>query len=276
MNNLHRELAPISDAAWAQIEEETTRTLKRYLAGRRVVDVRGPVGAALSAVGTGHLQNIAAPRDGVLARQREVKALVELRVPFELDRHAIDDVERGANDSDWQPAKDAARQIAFSEDGAIFEGYQAANIVGIRSGTSNPVMTLPEDVRAYPEAIGQGLSQLRLVGVNGPYSVLLGADAYTALAETSDHGYPVLEHVKRLVDNKIIWAPAIEGAFVLTTRGGDFDLHIGQDVSIGYLSHTDKAVRLYLQETFTFLLLTAEAAVALNPFGKTPARKRAK
>ncbi len=276
MNNLHRELAPISDAAWAQIEEETTRTLKRYLAGRRVVDVRGPEGAALSAVGTGHLQSIAAPRDGVLARQREVKALVELRVPFELDRHAIDDVERGANDSDWQPAKDAARQIAFSEDGAIFEGYQAANIVGIRSGTSNPVMTLPEDVRAYPEAIAQGLSQLRLVGVNGPYSVLLGADAYTALAETSDHGYPVLEHVKRLVDNKIIWAPAIEGAFVLTTRGGDFDLHIGQDVSIGYLSHTDKAVRLYLQETFTFLLLTAEAAVALNPFGKTPARKRAK
>jgi uncharacterized linocin/CFP29 family protein len=82
------------------------------------------------------------------------------------------------------------------------------------------------------------------VGVNGPYSVLLGADAYTALAETSDHGYPVLEHVKRLVDEQIIWAPAIAGAFVLTTRGGDFELHIGQDVSIGYLSHTDTSVRL--------------------------------
>ena len=41
MNNLHRELAPISDAAWADIEAETTRTLKRYLAGRRVVDVHG-------------------------------------------------------------------------------------------------------------------------------------------------------------------------------------------------------------------------------------------
>jgi uncharacterized linocin/CFP29 family protein len=112
MNNLHRELAPISDVAWAQIEEETSRTLKRYLAGRRVVDVRGPAGTGLSAVGTGHLQTIAAPGDGMLARQREVKALVELRVPFELDRQAIDDVERGADDSDWQPAKDAARLIA--------------------------------------------------------------------------------------------------------------------------------------------------------------------
>jgi uncharacterized linocin/CFP29 family protein len=78
-----------------------------------------------------------------------------------------------------------------------------------------------------------------------------------------DNGYPVLEHVKKLVKDEIIWAPAINGAFVLTKRGGDFDLHIGQDVSIGYLSHTDTTVRLYLQETMTFLALTSEAAVAL-------------
>lgn len=265
MNNLHRELAPISDAAWSQIEEETSRTLKRYLAGRRVVDVQGLGGVAFSAVGTGHLHNIDAPEDGILARQRDVNALVELRVPFDLDRQEIDDVERGANDSDWQPAKEAARLLAFAEDRAIFEGYAAAGIGGIRRGTSNPVMTLPTDVRDYPDAIAKALSQLRLVGVNGPYSVLLSADAYTGLSETSDHGYPVLEHIKRLVDGEIIWAPAIAGAFVLTTRGGDFGLYIGQDVSVGYLSHTDAAVRLYLQETFTFLLLTTEASVALAP-----------
>ena len=265
MNNLHRELAPISDAAWSQIEEETSRTLKRHLAGRRVVDVQGPSGVALSAVGTGHLRTIKAPGDDILARQREVNALVELRVPFDLDRQQIDDVERGANDSDWQPAKDAAQRLAFAEDRAIFDGYAAAGIGGIRQGTSNPVMTLPADVRNYPDAMEQAVSQLQLVGVNGPYSVLLSANAYTGLSETSDHGYPVLEHIKRVMDGEIIWAPAIAGAFVLTTRGGDFGLYIGQDVSIGYLNHTDAAVRLYLQETFTFLLLTTEASVALSP-----------
>jgi uncharacterized linocin/CFP29 family protein len=265
MNNLHRELAPISDAAWAQIEEETSRTLKRYLAGRRVVDLSSPSGTALSAVGTGHLRMIDAPGEGILCHQREAKALVELRVLFELERQMIDDVERGANDSDWQPAKDAARKLAYTEDRSIFEGYDAAGIVGVRQGTSNPRRPLPADVRQYPAAIAQALSQLRLVGVNGPYSVLLSADAYTKLAETSDYGYPVLEHVKRLVEGKIIWAPAIDGAFVVTTRGGDFDLHIGQDASVGYLSHTDTHVRLYLQETFTFLYLTAESAVALDP-----------
>jgi uncharacterized linocin/CFP29 family protein len=269
MNNLQRELAPISDAAWAQIEEETTRTLKRYLAGRRVVDVPSPGGIALPGVGTGHLKPISAPADGILARQREVKPLIELRVPFELSREAIDDVERGSDDSDWQPAKDAAKKLAFAEDRAIFNGYHEANIQGIRECTSNPVETLPADVRAYPDAVAHALSQLRLVGVNGPYSVLLGADEYTALAETRDHGYPVLEHVKRIVDGNLIWAPAIEGAFVVTTRGGDFELNIGQDVSIGYLSHTDSAVRLYLQETFVFRVNSSDAAVVLSPSQKS-------
>ena len=157
-------------------------------------------------------------------------------------------MERGSDDSDWQPAKDAAKKLAFAEDRAIFNGYPEADIQGIRECTSNPIETLPADVRDYPDAVAHALSQLRLMGVNGPYSVLLGAGEYTALAETRDHGYPVLEHVKRIVDGNLIWAPAIEGAFVVTTRGGDFELNIGQDISIGYLSHTDSAVQLYLQE----------------------------
>jgi len=265
MNNLHRELAPISDAAWAQIEEETSRTLKRYLAGRRVVDVPAAGGILLPGVGTGHLKQIASPAEGILARQREVKPLVELRVPFDLSRQEIDDVERGAEDSDWQPAKDAAKKLAFAEDRAIFNGYPEAEIRGVRESTSNPIETLPADVRDYPDAIAHALSQLRLMGVNGPYSVLLGAGEYTALAETRDHGYPVLEHVKRIVDGNLIWAPAIEGAFVVTTRGGDFELSIGQDISIGYLSHSDSTVQLYLQEAFVFRVLTTEASVALSP-----------
>jgi uncharacterized linocin/CFP29 family protein len=269
MTNLHRDLAPVSDAAWAQIEDEATRTLKRYLAGRRVVDVPSPGGVALPGVATGHQKSISAPTEGIIANQREVKPLVELRVPFELSRQTIDDVERGSEDSNWQPAKDAAKKLAFAEDRAIFNGYRDANIEGIREGTSNPIAALPVDVRDYPDAIAHALSQLRLVGVNGPYSVVLGADEYTALAETRDYGYPVLEHVKRIVDGNLIWAPAIEGAFVLTTRGGDFELTIGQDVSIGYLSHTDSVVRLYLQETFTFRVLTSEASVAVSPSQKS-------
>jgi uncharacterized linocin/CFP29 family protein len=268
MNNLHRELAPISNGAWAQIEEEASRTLKRHLAARRVVDVQGPKGLEFPAVGTGHIRQIETPGDGIQAAEREVKALVELRVPFELTRQAIDDVERGANDSDWAPLKDAARKIAFAEDRAVFEGYAPAQIQGVQQGASNPVLTLPADIKSYPDTVARAVSELRLAGVNGPYALLLGAEPYTAIGGGSDDGYPVLKHIQRLVDGEIVWVPAIKGGFVLSTRGGDFALHIGQDISIGYLSHSETVVRLYFQETFTFLLLTTEAAVVLAPSNK--------
>jgi uncharacterized linocin/CFP29 family protein len=265
MNNLHRGLAPISAAAWAQIEEEASRTIKRHLAARRVVDVEGPKGADFAAVATGHQRPIQTPGDGIEAAQRETKALVELRVPFELTREAIDDVERGANDSNWSPLKEAARKIAFAEDRAVFDGYAAAGIQGIRQGTSNPALTLPANVKGYPGVVAQAVSQLRLAGVNGPYTLVLGTEPYTAIGGATDDGYPVLQHIQRLVDGKIIWAPAIEGGVVLTTRGGDFDLTIGQDISIGYLSHSETTVRLYFQETIAFLMLTTEASVVLAP-----------
>jgi uncharacterized linocin/CFP29 family protein len=265
MNNLHRELAPISDSAWAQIELEASRTLKRHLAARRVVDVLGPKGLELSAVGTGHLRQIETLGDGIQAAQREVKALVELRVPFELTRQAIDDVERGASDSDWSPVKEAARKIAFAEDRSIFDGYAAAGIHGVRQGVSNPAVTLPSNVKSYPAAVARAVSQMRLAGVNGPYVLLLGAEQYTAASGESDEGYPILQHIQHLVDGEIVWAPAIQGGFVVTTRGGDFELDIGQDISIGYLSHSQTMVELYFQETFTFRMLTAEAAVVLVP-----------
>ncbi|HVV92545.1 MAG TPA: family 1 encapsulin nanocompartment shell protein [Hyphomicrobiales bacterium] len=271
MNNLHRELAPISDQAWAAIEEEASRTLKRHLAARRVVDVPDPKGLDLSAIGTGHIRPIQAPGDGVEAAQRDAKAIVELRVPFELTRQAIDDVARGAADSDWSPVKEAARRIAFAEDRAVFDGYAAAGIQGIRQGSSNAAVVLPANARGYPGAVAQAVSRLRLAGVNGPYALVLGADAYTAASGGSDEGYPVFHHIEREVDGGIVWAPAIKGGFVLTTRGGDFELDIGQDVSIGYSSHSATAVELYFLETFTFRLLTTEAAVVLAPEEKKQA-----
>jgi len=220
-------------------------------------------------LGTGHLHQIQAPGDGIQAAQREAKALVELRVPFELTRQEIDDVERGATDSDWSPVKETARKIAFAEDRSVFDGYAAARIQGVRQGSSNPGLTLPSNVRGYPGAVAQAVSQLRLAGVNGPYALLLGADAYTAVSGGSDEGYPVLQHIQGLVDGEIVWAPAIEGGFVLTTRGGDFELDIGQDISIGYLSHSKTIVELYVQETFTFRPLTTEGCRSARAWGRS-------
>ncbi|MFT3888876.1 MAG: family 1 encapsulin nanocompartment shell protein [Arachnia sp.] len=265
MNNLHRSLAPISDAAWADIEEEAKRTFERNIAARRVVDVAGPHGNDFAAVGLGRLHQVDSPEDGVRARVFRSKPVVQLRVPFSLSREEIDGVERGSKDADWVPLKEAARRIAFAEDRAILDGYAAGGIDGIRPASSNLPIRVPTDATDVPEAISQAVSELRLAGVEGPYSVLLGAELYTLVSETSDHGFPIVNHLTRIVDGDIIWAPAIEGAVVMTTRGGDYELHLGQDLSIGYLSHDAESVELYFQESFAFLTNTTEASVTLTP-----------
>jgi uncharacterized linocin/CFP29 family protein len=264
MNNLYRELAPISDAAWADIEAEARRTFEQHVAARRVVDLTGPEGPGLAGVNTGHLSEIAAPADEVIAWLRTSQPLVRLRVPFTVSRQDVDDVERGAHDSDWQPVKDAAKKIAFAEDRAVFEGYAAAGIMGVRQSSSNSALTLPAEALDYPNVVSQAVSSLRLAGVGGPFSLLLSAGAYTMVSETSDHGYPIREHLARVVDGEIIWAPAIDGAFLMSARGGDYELRLGQDLSIGYLSHDADTVQLYFQESLTFLVYTTEASVALG------------
>jgi uncharacterized linocin/CFP29 family protein len=264
MNNLHRELAPISAAAWAGIEEEAKRTFARHAAARKSVDVTGPDGVSLAGLGTGHVTAIDPPSDGVTATLRDWRPVVELRVPFTLSRAEIDSVDRGALDPDWQPVKDAAKTIAFAEDRAVFDGYPAARIAGLRPSSSNGALTQPAEVRDYPDLVSKALSALRLAGVAGPYSLLLSADAWTAVSETSDHGYPIREHISRLLDGDIIWAPAIDGALLLSCRGGDYELRLGQDLSIGYLSHDADSVRLYFTESFTFAPYTSEASVPIT------------
>lgn len=263
MNNLHRDLAPISEAAWTDLEQEARRTFTGNVAGRRVVDVsEGDL--TLAAVGTGHLVPIEDAGD-VQASLRIAAPLTQLRAPFVLSRAAVDSVERGARDPDWQPLKDAAKRIAFAEDRAIFDGFAAAGIGGIRAGSSNAPIALPADVRQFPDAVTHALTALRLAGVGGPYHLVLSADSYAKVTESADHGYPVINHLTTIIDGDIVWAPGVDGAFLLSARGGDHELHLGQDVSIGYLSHDAEQITLYFQESLTFIVQTAEASVVLNP-----------
>lgn len=265
MNHLFRELAPVTTAAWDEIEREAARTLKTMLAGRKLVDFRGPFGWDTASVSTGRSEPASPPQGcEAEARLRRVLPLVELRVPFALRRAELDAIERGAQAPDLEPMVAAARKIAIAEDRAIFHGHAGAGVRGIAETTPDAAVPMGDDVAAYPAAIARALNTLRDRGVGGPYAVVLSERCYTQLTEATQDGYPVLNHVRHLVDGPLVWAPGLDGALVLSQRGGDFELTIGQDVSIGYLSHDAEHVRLYFEESLTFWCITPEAAVAMT------------
>ena len=156
MNNLHRELAPISDAAWVQIEEGKPRERSSCYLSRAVALWTFTAARRFCSFGRRQPDTCAHHR---ISRRRRDLAPARCQSPGRTAcpvrssrRQMIDDVERGANDSDWQPTKDAARKLAFAEDRAIFEGYSAAGIVGVRQGTSNPEEISP---RRCPQVPGK-------------------------------------------------------------------------------------------------------------------------
>jgi uncharacterized linocin/CFP29 family protein len=266
MNHLLRELAPINDDAWASLEDEAKTRLTTLLAARKLVDFEGPNGWSHSATNLGRVDSVVGPTDGIEASQRRVLPLVELRVPFSLSRSEIDDAARGAKDVDWGGLEEAALRIGQAENSAVFNGYERAGMIGIAGAASHGPIPLTGDFNTYPTAVAMAVNVLRTSGIGGPFGLAIGPAGYTGIIETTEHGgYLLLDHLHQILDGPVVWTPGIDDAVVLSLRGGDFVFDSGQDLSVGYLSHDETTVRLYLEESFSFRVVEPDAAVTLRP-----------
>ncbi len=265
MNHLLRSLAPISDAGWELLDGEAKERLSPALAARKLVDFAGPHGWEHSATNLGRARALPnSPVDSVSGAQRAVLALVELRAGFELSREELRSADRGAADADLAPLDAAARQIAVAENTAVFNGWPGG-ITGIAEASPHTPVGLG-DSESYPGAVAGGVEVLLASGITGPYGLALGSDAYRAALGASEHGgFPLIEHLGKIIDGPLAYAPGVVGAVLVSLRGGDFLFDSGQDVSLGYSSHDEEVVRLYLEESFSFRVATPEAAVALIP-----------
>ncbi len=274
MDHLLRRQAPITDAAWREIDEEARERLTPLLAARRVVDWNGPHGWTWSATPLGRIEALTEPlagatsgagetRDAVRLRRRRVLPATEVRVRFTLERADLDDVCRGAIDVDLDTLDQAAQRIAKIENRAVFHGWSAAGIEGVIS--THPSMPLGEETETYPSTIARAVNTLERAGVGGPYALVVGPAGYTRIVQTAENGgLPLVEHLGQILHGPVVWAPGVEGALVLSQRGGDFLFECGQDLAVGYLAHDADSVELYLEESFTFRCVEDDAAVILT------------
>lgn len=266
MNHLLRSHAPISDAVWSLIDEEATERLTPALGARKLIDFSGPKGWEHSATNLGRTQPLAsAPCEGVTGIQRRVLPLVEARANFELARSELRDADRGAADADLETLDNAAHQIAMAENIAVFHGWEGV-VTGLVESSPYEQVSLGDSAEGYPRQVAGAVERLLCSGIGGPYGLALGREQYRRVVQTAEHGgYPLLDHLRKILEGPIVWTPGVQGAVVLSLRGGDFLFDCGQDLSIGYDSHDSDVVRLYLEESFSFHVATPEAAVALTP-----------
>lgn len=266
MDTFRTSLAPISATAWTELERQARASLTATLSARRIVDVRGPLGWDASAINLGRLRLHDGEQDGVSFGIRQVLPLIELRVPFRLGLWELDNAARGALDLDLRPLTAAARAIAHAEDEIVFRGLAAAGVRGVLDSTARTPVEFGADPQRFPAAVASALVRLKNDGVGGPYALVVGAELFTALSGTSGDQYPLMPRLARLIDGPVLLAPVLrDGAVLVTRRGGDFELTLGQDVTLGYEFHDSKDVKLFFTESVTFRVLDEDAAVLFRP-----------
>jgi uncharacterized linocin/CFP29 family protein len=265
-NHLLRGHAPISEAGWRRIDEEARQRLLPGMAARRLVDFRGPHGWGHSATNRGRVESVQAGAvDGVQASRRLVLPLLELRTEFAVSREELAAGDRGAEDVDFSDLDAAAQRMVEAENTSVFSGWPEAGVDGIAQSTPHAVIP-GGTIAEYPARIARAVELLLRAGISGPYGLALGREEYTRVVETAEHGgYPLFDHLREILQGPIVWAPGVAGAIALSMRGEDFVFDSGQDIAVGYASHDGQTVSLYLEQSYSFRVLTPEAAVAIAP-----------
>jgi len=264
MNILKRELAPISEKAWEEIDDTARDVLRNYLSARKVVDVEGPRGADFASVSLGRLNIMKNdPKEEVGYGIHTVQPLVESRAEFELDIMELDNVNRGAYDLDLDALEEAAKKIAAFEERAIYLGFKKGQIQGMKNASPYDTIKLGNEAKDIIEGVSNGITTFNKASVEGPYMMIVG-DKLWRFISSQVKGYPLKRILEHLLGSKIILNPACEEAFLVSTRGGDLKLTIGQDLSIGYHDHTTTKVKLYFGESFTFQVLDPNVIINLD------------
>jgi uncharacterized linocin/CFP29 family protein len=235
------------------------------------VDFSGPHGWEHSATNLGRVERSdVSDAKGVEANRRVVLPLLELRSRFTVSREELRAGDRGAEDVDFEDLDAAAQRMVEAENVAVFHAWPKAGVEGITQSSPHKPIVRGKDFDGYPAHVARAVELLLRNGIKGPYGIALGREDYTSVVETAEHGgYPLLEHLRKILQGPIVWAPGVAGAVVLSMRGGDFAFDSGQDISVGYLAHDLDTVTLYLEESYSFRVLTPEAAVAIvGPKGR--------
>lgn len=265
MDILKKDMAPITEAGWKEITEQAKKVLDSNLSARGFVDIDGPHGPEFAAVSTGRLSMVnKSRRENVSYGIREVRPLIEVRKLFELDVGELDNLSRGARDINLEPLEKAARQVADFEEKMVYKGLTPAGIKGLEESSSHPVASLPENPGDILKFIGSQVNRLRKNGVEGPYSLVVN-DQYWLELINHTQGYPLLRQLKKdVLKGQVIVQHNSAFSFLVTERGGDYELTLGQDTTVGYQAHDTKKVSLYLTGSFTYRTLSPEAVIVFK------------
>ncbi len=266
MNLLKRDISPLVDEAWAEIDSRAEEILSANLTARKFLKVTGPKGWDYGAVPTGRLdlKDTGTPGE-VHYGLYSFKPLLETRTNFDLDIWELDNIVRGAKDVDLDPLENAARKSALFEEHAVYRGLEQAGISGLSGGSSHEEVAFGRgNAEDLSSAVSRAVSVLKDASVPSSYMMIASPQIWqTVMAYTK--GYPLRKHMEELLENgTLVYSPSAEGAYIVPVDSDDLELTIGQDFATGFERREAETVKLFITESFTFRILNPDVIVRLT------------
>jgi len=266
MEWLRRNAAPLSQKAWQEIDNIALAMFKQTVVARRIVDFDGPRGWNHVATQLGTFKAATTPKIAGKVKYSvpDVMLLTELRADFSISWADIDIFERVGPTLESKAIEEAARDIALAEDALVL--YGSAGTPGLLSPKETPRVKMSDwsqPGRLVADLLS-AVEQLDTLAVKGPYEAVLSPHHYYSyLRQTGEGGvYPAAKQLG-IVIAKVYSSPAVEGAALFSTRGGDFMITVGGDFTVGYRAHDDKSIHLFAVETIAAQVLTPEAVCVI-------------
>jgi uncharacterized linocin/CFP29 family protein len=256
---LTREDAPFDAAVWDILDTAMTETARGQLTGRRLLPLEGPHGLGLKSI---PLKDTRTDEELTVSQTLPV---VYIEERFNLGMRDLANFEREGLNLDTQPIQDAALACAKREDALIFHG--GAGVPGLLNTEDAHEMALSDwsEIGTAAEDIIQAVTILDDAGFHGPYTLALEPQLYNALLRRYPQGnQSELEHLRTMVTDGIVKAPAVDGGVLLASDKRHASIVMGQDMTIGFIGPAGDEVEFSISESLTVRVRHPQALVILT------------
>jgi uncharacterized linocin/CFP29 family protein len=265
MDQLNREQAPFPSELWEQIDAAAVHAAKKYLTGRRFLDIEGPYGLGLTALELGADDYCREPAgDEAGAVVSRAIAVPMLRKSFRLSTRRLAAYLDKSMPVSLAEVEDAAEAVARREEEFIYFGQTDFGIEGLLTASGRQQVTCGDwkDLDTALTDVLAAVTTLDQAGFHGAYALVLPPQQYNNLFRHYENTDMLqVEHLKSLCTNGVYKA-AVDQPVLIDDHAGV--LVVGQDMRVGYAGTDGIHYQLFVCESLVLRLDEPEAVCVLS------------